>query len=112
MYNRYTPQGDGSYRRSRMSEPEKSHQKPKEIFESPSISADIPLGSKCTYTQLPPRPHRTTPPVGISTFFKNLLPRDFDTEDLIIILLLLLMAGDCKEDQNYALLTLVLYLFL
>ena len=31
---------------------------------------------------------------------------------LLIVLLLLLMAGDCEEDQNTALLTLVLYLFL
>jgi len=43
---------------------------------------------------------------------KGLLPRDFDTSDLLIVLLLLLMSGDCQEDQNTALLTLVLYLFL
>lgn len=30
----------------------------------------------------------------------------------MIVLLLLLMAGDCQEDQNWAILTLVLYLFL
>lgn len=41
-----------------------------------------------------------------------MLPNDFDTEDLLVILLLLLMAGDCQEDQNSALLTLALYLFL
>ena len=35
-------------------------------------------------------------------FLKNLLPKDFDTGDLLILLLLLLMAGDCKEDQNWA----------
>lgn len=45
-------------------------------------------------------------------FFKHLLPKNFDVEDLMIVLLLLLMAGDCQEDQNTALLTLVLYLFL
>ncbi len=43
---------------------------------------------------------------------KQLLPKNFDTEDLLIVLLLLLMAGDCREDQNTALLTLVLYLFM
>ena len=48
----------------------------------------------------------------MGSFFRQLLPKDFDTEDLLIILLLLLMSGDCKEDQNTALLTLVLYLFL
>lgn len=41
-----------------------------------------------------------------------MLPRDFDTGDLIIVLLLLLMAGDCTEDQNTALLTLALYVFM
>jgi hypothetical protein len=40
------------------------------------------------------------------------MPKDFGTEDLLIVLLLLLMAGDCPEDQNTALLTLALYLFL
>jgi hypothetical protein len=45
-------------------------------------------------------------------FLRNLLPKDFDTGDLLIVLLLLLMAGDCKEDQSWAWLTLALYLFL
>lgn len=50
--------------------------------------------------------------MGVGGFFRNILPRDFDTGDLMILLLLLLMAGDCQEDQNWALLTLILYLFL
>ena len=37
------------------------------------------------------------------------LPKGFDTGDLIIILLLLLMAGDCEEDKNNAILTIALY---
>ena len=43
---------------------------------------------------------------------RSLLPKNLDTGDLVVILLLLLMAGDCKEEQNTALLTLALYLFL
>ena len=43
---------------------------------------------------------------------RQLLPKNIETEDLLIILLLLLMSGDCSEDQNTALLTLVIYLFL
>ena len=43
---------------------------------------------------------------------RNLLPKDFGTEDLLVVLLLLLMAGENQEDQNTALLTLALYLFL
>lgn len=49
---------------------------------------------------------------SIGQFFRQLLPKDFDTADLLIVLLLLLMAGDDQEEQNNALLTLVLYLFL
>ena len=39
----------------------------------------------------------------------QLLPKDFDTGDLIVILLLLLMAGDSAEDRNNAILTIALY---
>ena len=46
------------------------------------------------------------------SFLRQLLPKEFDVEDLLIVVLLLLMSGDCQEDQNTALLTLVLYLFL
>ena len=42
-------------------------------------------------------------------FLRRLLPKDFDTGDLLIIILLLLMAGDSCDDQNNALLTLALY---
>ena len=45
-------------------------------------------------------------------FLRHLLPRDFDTGDLLVVILLLLMSGDCQEDQNTALLTLALYLFM
>lgn len=45
-------------------------------------------------------------------FFKKLLPKELDTADLLIVLLLLLMAGDCEEDKNTALLTLALYFLL
>ena len=47
-----------------------------------------------------------------SSFLRNLLPRDLDTGDLLIIVLLLLMAGDHPEEQNNALLTLAIYLFM
>ena len=55
---------------------------------------------------VPPKPQ----PVG--GFLKNLLPREFDTGDLIVVLLLLLMAGDCEQERNTALLTLALYFLL
>lgn len=49
---------------------------------------------------------------SVSGFLRNLLPPNFDTGDLIVVLLLLLLAGDCQEERSTAMLTLVLYLFL
>lgn len=84
MYNRYTPQSDGSFRRD-----------------------PVETGSR------PPSSPRTGPVgLGVGEFFRQLLPRDFDMEDLLIVILLLLMSGEGQEDQNFALLTLALYLFL
>jgi len=57
----------------------------------------------------PPEPPRHGSAVG---FLRQLLPKEFDTGDLIIVLLLLLMAGDCEEEKNTALLTLALYFFM
>ena len=123
MYNRYIPQNDGTYRRSRIADtpppPPPRTAPPREQAQEEPIScpAETPPcrhGQPCAHMQpprsLPPKPK--TPPVGIGTFLKQLVPGGFDTEDLIVVLLLLLMAGDCKEDQNSALLTLALYLFL
>ncbi len=43
---------------------------------------------------------------------RRLIPKNLDTGDLLIIVLLLLMSADCEDDKNSALLTLALYLFL
>lgn len=51
-------------------------------------------------------------PVGVGSFLKGLLPKNFDTEDLIVVLLLLLISGNSTKDQNGALMTLGIYLFL
>ena len=40
------------------------------------------------------------------------MPKDFDTGDFIVVLLLLLLAGDCEEDRSTALLTLALYILM
>lgn len=86
---------------------------------APSRGNQRPQWESC-----PPSPQGHCPPMevcakpagrqgtGILGFLKDLLPKDFDTGDLLIILLILLMAGDCPEDQNTALLTLALYVFL
>ncbi len=101
MYNRYIPQQDGSHRRNRMEEPVRSAP-PKPAPSQP------PVASQSSPTP-PPKPPVHGSPMG---FLKQLLPKDFDTGDLIVVLLLLLMAGDKPEDRNTALLTLALYCFL
>lgn len=103
MYNRYIPQPDGSYTRSRMQDPCAS--RPKRPPSPP------PMPGK---QQESPPPHKEQPqpyrhsdnPMG---FLRQLLPKDFDTGDLIVVLLLLLMAGDSQEDKNNAILTIALY---
>ena len=110
MYNRYVPQSDGTYHRKRM--PEKiTHPKPQKTHIDPCPPPPC-------QESVPP----ITPPIqiqkqnyyqknegNVTSFLRNLLPKNFDTGDLLIVLLLLLMAGDCPDDQNTALLTLALY---
>ena len=56
--------------------------------------------------------HYEAPAPSVGSFLKGLLPQNFDTEDLMVVLLLLLMSGNSGKDQNAALMTLVIYLFL
>lgn len=102
MYNRYVPQQDGSYKRNRAEDAPRP---------APNNNRPPP----------PPAPEPPTPPPlahippasgNIGGFLRRLIPKDFDTGDLIVVLLLLLMAGDKPEDRNSALLTLALYCFL
>lgn len=106
MYNRYIPQPDGSFRRN--AAPDKSQTPPSPPPPPCDPEPEIPCPPPKEHPN--PRPH----PGGqsITSFLKNLLPKGFDTADLLIVLLLLLMAGDNPEEQNSALLTLALYLFM
>ena len=106
MYNRYIPQPDGSYRRNPMQEQrQKPHQPPKPP-QHPQPPAPQPAP--------PPPPSYKQPPVSepIPGFLRQLIPKGFDTGDLIIVLLLLLIAGDSQESRSNALLTLALYFIL
>ena len=105
MYNRYIPQNDGTYCRKTVTEhPPSKPAPPPPPVRTPPCPPPPPR---------PPSPKPSRPPQnGALGFLKQLLPRDFSAEDLLVVLLLLLMAGDCREDQNSALLTLALYLFL
>lgn len=101
MYNRYIPQNDGSFHRSRVPEPQPSRPAPPPP--PPPCPPETPKQEHC-----PPPPHHGS----VMGFLRQLLPAGFDTGDLIVVLLLLLMAGDKPEDKNTALLTLALYCFL
>lgn len=117
MYNRYIPQPDGSYQRNRIQD---TVRPPEPQPPPPPIPVRPPEPIPCSSCIHNPPPRRPVPrrepcrkePAGVVSFLRQLLPKEFDTEDLLIVLLLLLMAGDCQENQNTALLTLVLYLFL
>lgn len=130
MYNRYIPQNDGTYRRSRVpdaphpepvraprapSEPEKSvpsEPAPPVPPEPPAASAPQQRSTAPGATGHNTRPEPRHDPQGTNVmgFLKQILPQNFDTGDLIVVLLLLLMSENRKD--NTALLTLVIYLFL
>lgn len=119
MYNRYIPQPDGSYQKKLTHESVQQESKtaqnhlqpppptaPKHIQHTPTIHENDTAS----------QPHHRNPPKlehrSITDFFKQLLPKDLDTADLIIILLFLLMAADREENKSNALLTLALYFFM
>lgn len=108
MYNRYIPQPDGSYRRNPMQEPRPNPQR-----QPPNQQRPAPPPPP---QPTPPQPPQQLPcppqPEQITGFLRQLLPKGFDTGDLIIVLLLLLIAGDNPESRSNALLTLALYFIL
>ena len=131
MYNRYIPQPDGTFSRRRIPDPQQKPPAPPQAQWKPESCPVPPKQETNPPFPPPPRtgaPHyrrpQSHPPKqipkespkcsggSVTDFLRQLLPKDFDTGDLLIVLLLLLMAGDCQEDQNTALLTLALYLFM
>lgn len=110
MYNRYIPQSDGSFRRSQVNDGGASR--------SPGNQRQPQAGQNAPPSPPPQAPapvHQGSPgDMGMGNmggFLKGLLPQSFDTEDMIIILLLLLF-GNSGKDTNTTFLTLILYLFL
>ena len=136
MYNRYVPQSDGTFRKSRVPEAQKAAPRkpspPPKPPEKPCLSRSLGKPSArppMTYRRQPPRPEpclkkpsESVPEKGepctqgkdggLGSFLRQLLPKGLCTEDIFVILLLLLMCGDNEEGKNNALLTLVIYLFL
>lgn len=94
MYNRYIPGPDGRYQKEHV----------------PEFPPMPPPGPKMPVPPPPP----PSPPGGknIGTFLGNLLPGGLDTEDLIVVLLLLLMSENSTESPNMPLITMLIYLFL
>ena len=101
MYNRYIPQSDGSHRRNPIQEP-RPQPRP-QPSNRPHISPPPPM---------PPAPPQHPAPEPITGFLRQLLPSHFDTGDLIVVLLLLLIAGDDPESRSNAILTIALYFIL
>lgn len=127
MYNRYVPQSDGSYCRTRLPDsPPRQTAAAQQWKKLPANAETIePETQNNKSTPLPcQKPsgcvknsqRKFTPQnpsySNIGNFLKQILPSNFDTADLIVVLLLLLISGDNSEDQNNALLTLALYLFM
>ena len=113
MYNRYIPQPDGTYRRSRIEEPIRQPERRPSPPKAPPPPPP-PVEKDCKREEHKPshRPPPSKQEISIGSFFRNILPAGLDTGDLLVIVLLLLMAGDCAEDQNTAMLTLAMYLFM
>ena len=125
MYNRYIPQPDGSFRRNRIQEQPAQHtirndSRPVPCPLHPPAEPPVDAPSACRQTNRERQhvakldcPCRNHPSGGSAAgFLKQLLPKDFDTGDLLVVLLLLLMGADNNENHNTALLTLGLYLFM
>ncbi len=133
MYNRYLPQPDGSYRRQRVQEPvipapppprqttredsAPAPQQDREIPDRRETAAPSQEQQPTTRSQPPQRerqnqsPHRPASQ-SVDGFLRQLLPADFDTGDLMVVLLLLLIAGDNPDQRGNALMTLLLYLMM
>ena len=109
MYNRYVPQGDGSFQRSTVPEPPRPVPPPEKPVPPPSMAApyqpEVPAGS-CR--EEPPGPESSE----ARRFLARLLPRNMDTGDLLMLLILLLLLNDGSSEAPPALLTLALYFLL
>ena len=119
MYNRYIPQPDGSYQRNRIPDARQPSRNNCPSPPPPKAEPEVSNPAPCQPEPIPSphcQHHKEHPPEhrheSVPGFLSQLLPKDFDTGDLIVVLLLLLLAGDCEEDRSTALLTLVLYLFM
>ena len=95
MYNRYTPKQDGSFNKNRVQE------------------QPVPCPPPVQEHQ-PPQPHCEPPrqksPCNTATgFLSGLFPKNMDTGDLLMLLILLLLFSDGSENAPDPLLTIALF---
>lgn len=102
MYNRYVPRPDGSYAKSRVAGSTTNKSSQQRNYKPPKVQPepDIPSVKESLHK------------ADSTDFLRRLMPKNFDTGDIIVILLLLLMAGDSQEEKNNAILTIALYFLL
>ena len=112
-YNHYTPLSDGSYRRSTVPEqsrrPQPKPAPPPPPPKEPEIPCPEPPPKPPCPPAPPPPPQQTE---SILTFLRNLLPRQIDAADLLVISLLLLMNREEGCEGMSPLLTIALYFLL
>lgn len=111
MYNRYIPQPDGSYRRNPVPSTPQQRRRPQPSPQPPFAPSTVPV-DPCETENSAERLCTAKQDRSAGDFLRRLLPKNLDTGDLLIIVLLLLMSADCEDEKNTALLTLALYLFM
>lgn len=128
-YNHYTPQSDGSYRRSTIPENNRrpnprppyqgqQHQPPQPQNQEPPHQPEPQKNESCQDSR--PEQHHSNHQQshagsgeGILSFLRGLLPRQIDAADLLVISLLLLINRDeCSDEDLSPLLTIALYFLL
>ena len=105
MYNYYTPQSDGSYQRSTRPEPQRRPTAPQ---------MNIPAAAQHPQSAAP-QPQSCapqTPSGGMLSFLQELLPKQLEPADLMVVFLVLLLNQEDCRDGVSPMLTLALYFLL
>lgn len=117
-YNHYTPQSDGSYRRSTVSDGNR-RPSPRPTPQPPQPPQPAPPPPPKPAPPPPPQPEPVPPcpepkpgNESILGFLRGLLPRQIDAADLLVISLLLLMNREEDCQGMSPLLTIALYFLL
>lgn len=122
MYNRYKSQSDGTFLKKTLPENSPAPEgKRKDQHLNFSVQQQAPEHMRTTAYSAPqyntnPGKSKINKPVqkdvSAASFLQDLIPKNIEVSDMLIILLLLLISNDCPEEHNNALLTLALYLLI